>query len=97
MLISNKNILFSFLLILSAFFFSFSYNFETYSLIEATIQSGLINYPDEFNLHQIINMNSWSLPIQIISILVKKNHRDFSVVLQDPPGHLNIRKLHSFI
>lgn len=73
MLISNKNILFSFLLILSAFFFSFSYNFETYSLIEATIQSGLINYPDEFNLHQVINMNSWSLPIQIISILVKKN------------------------
>jgi hypothetical protein len=73
MKINKKNILFLILLILSSFFFSLSYNFETRVLLEATIQSRLINYPDEFNLYRVVAINAWSLPIQIISILIKNN------------------------
>tara|TARA_B100001093_G_C26809849_1_gene1007094 strand:+ start:255 stop:1844 length:1590 start_codon:yes stop_codon:yes gene_type:complete len=73
MQINKKNIFFLVLLILSSLCFSLSYNFETRALLEATIQSRLINYPDEFNLFRVVSINAWSLPIQIISILIK-NH-----------------------
>ena len=73
MKISKINIFFLLLLILSAFFFSLSYNIETRVLAEATIQSGQIDYPKEFNLYHIISLNSWSVPIQTISFLIKNN------------------------
>jgi len=71
--INRTNIFFSTLLILAACFFSLSYNLEARILAEGTIQSGQINYPNGFNLYRVISINSWSLPIQIISILVKIN------------------------
>jgi hypothetical protein len=67
----NKNIFFLILSVLLVTLVSFSYNIEARALLEATIQSGLINYPKEFNLMQTVSMNSWSLPIQIISFLIK--------------------------
>jgi len=73
MKINRENIFFSTLLVLSSLFFALSYNFETRGLVEGTIQSGIINYPNEFNLFRDISINAWSLPIQIISILVKAN------------------------
>ena len=71
--INKERIFISVLIVLSAFVISFSYNIETRALMEGTVQSGLVNYPDEFNLSHAISANSWSLPIQIISFLVKKN------------------------
>ena len=71
MRINKKNIFFSILSILTITLISFSYNIESRALLEATIQSGIIKYPDEFNLMHVVSINSWSLPIQIISVLVK--------------------------
>ena len=71
MQLGKKDLLFSILIILSASFFSLSYNFETRGLIEGTIQSGTINYPEQFNLFRVVSINSWTLPIQIITILLK--------------------------
>jgi len=73
MQLGKKDLLFSILIILSASFFSLSYNFETRGLIEGTIQSGTINYPEQFNLFRVVSINSWTLPIQIITILLKIN------------------------
>lgn len=73
MKINNKNIFFAILSIFLASLVSFSYNIESRAMLEATIQSGIINYPGEFNLMQTVSVNSWSLPIQLISILIKSN------------------------
>ena len=73
MQINKENVFFALLLVLSACFFSLSYNIESRALAEAVIQSGQINYPDEFNLYRAMSMNSWSLPIQIVSFLLKIN------------------------
>ena len=72
MKINKINIFFLLLLVLSAFFFSLSYNIETRVLAEATIQSGQIDYPREFTLYHIISLNSWSVPIQTISFLINR-------------------------
>ena len=51
MKLNIKNIFFSTLLIVCTCFIALSYNFETRALIEGTILSGVIDYPNEFNLY----------------------------------------------
>ena len=71
MKLNIKNIFFSILLVVSSCFIALSYNFETRALIEGTILSGTIDYPNEFNLFRVLSLNAWSLPIQVISFLIK--------------------------
>ena len=79
MKLNIKNIFFSTLLIVCTCFIALSYNFETRALIEGTILSGVIDYPNEFNLYRVISVNAWSLPIQIISFFVKMDVSPFTI------------------
>jgi hypothetical protein len=69
----KKKSFFSIILVFSAFYISLSYNIFPNILIEGTIQSGVVNYPDQFNLYRSVSMNSWTLPIQIAGLLIKYN------------------------
>lgn len=79
MRLDKINIFFLLLIIISSFLFAFSYNIDARILAEGTIQSGTINYPDGFNLHRAISLNSWSLPIQLVAILTKLNFSTFFI------------------